>query len=173
VESTTAGDALLVLVHEERAIPVQPTLGLEKAKKEQARRVEQRELAACVLSAARGRRRHAVDRDLQLAIETNSERFATEDLHPSRVCNQVAIARRRDQCAQGFGVAVDDSGTPRDERRYARRMSFAGPGADRQLATVALRRDDDPEHVRRSCRQSRGEALQPIAQDRIIADLQK
>ena len=110
------------------------------------------------------------ERALERAVESNRERVASEDLHPPCVGEHVVVAGHGAQCAERFRVAVDDAGAVRDERGNARRTPIVGPRGDRDVAGAGLRGDDEPQHVRRAGRQSRGEARQATrATARVLA----
>src|SRR5256714_12420589 len=166
VEVSTGLHARVEGASEESAIRVQPSLGLEKAKKEQTGGIEQRELAPLGRAATAERRSERLDPHLQRAIETARERLAPEDFDPTRVRQHVAIgagvtsdAERR----QGLGIAVDNSCAISDQGDDARRLAVGAPGRYCGLRRRGLRRDHDPEDMRRTGRESRSDTRQQIA----------
>src|SRR5438067_5445612 len=137
---------------EESPIRVEPSLGLEKAKKEQTGGIKQRELAPLGRAATAERRSERLDPHLQRAIEAARERLAPEDFDPACVRQHVAVgagvtcdAERR----QGLGIAVDNSCAISDQGDDARRLAVGAPGRNRDLRRRGLRRDYDPEDMRR------------------------
>ncbi len=91
LKTASAAQAVVVTAREKRPVAVEPFLGLEKREKEQARRVEQRDVSASV-GAVRSRDASAARVPttlLERAIETPGHGLAAEDRHPARVRQHV------------------------------------------------------------------------------------
>src|SRR6185437_3236806 len=157
LEPAAVGHALLVLSKQKGAIAVQPTLRLEKGEKEKARRGEQRELTALFVTCDGARARDPANRLLEHAIKPRRERVAPENLDHTRMNDEVTVAGRGGECAQRLGVAVDDMCTIDDECGNARWTSIAGPGGNRDASGRRLYGEHEPEDMRCSRGQSRGE----------------
>src|SRR4051812_7738058 len=117
-----------------RPIAIEPSLCLEKAEEEQAGAVEECEVPAFFPGSAIERCGERFDAILERAIEATGERFASQDLDPALMCEDVGIGARISgggKRRERFGIAVDDSIALRDERGDAWGAAVGAPRGDR------------------------------------------
>src|SRR5437868_9276909 len=110
-----------VTAGEKREVAVQPSLGLEERQEDQARDVQQSELASLLPLGATGKRVAELEHHpLECAKESVRDRFAAEDIEPAGVGQQIGFAADRGEGAQRFGVALHDVVAAADERKIGR-----------------------------------------------------
>src|SRR5207237_8561979 len=93
-------------------------------------------------------------------------RLAAKYLDPSRGRQHVGIGALVDDSHEGrerFGITVDDARAIDDECGDSRRPAVSAPGGNGNVGRRWLRGDDEPQHVGRAGRESRGETSEELA----------
>jgi hypothetical protein len=165
VELPARSRALVEAARDERAIAIQPTLGLQKVEEEKTGRVEQRDAPRSLAVTARRKGcGEPIHLGLESPIKPACQRIAAEHLEAPAMKQHVRFGPHRCERAERFGIRGDHAlGLPQQRgQTHAARVGhdggYAGP------SSRGIQRGDQPEHVRRARRQATRMPLHLVAE---------
>src|SRR6185437_11778939 len=108
---------------------------------------------------------------LERAVESSHERFASENVEPGCVREQIGFRSRTRERIEGFRITWQHARAIEEQRRHARAVAISRPRGDGEPRCVLLRGDEEPEELWCARRQPVGNRAHGVAKGRAPAAL--